>query len=142
MPQFLQKLKELGFCGVQNFPTVGLVDGTFRKNLEATGMAYEKEVEMVRTARGLDLLTAPYVFNVDEAERMTRAGADIVVVHLGLTTGGSIGADDDGITLDDCVARIRGIRDACVRIEPGIIVLCHGGPIAGGWEAFCHLKSC
>ena len=131
MPQFLQQLKDLGFCGVQNFPTVGLIDGNFRKNLEATGMSYQKEVEMVRTARQMDLLTAPYVFNVDEAERMTKAGADVVVVHLGLTTGGSIGADEGEMTLDDCVKKVQTIRDACVRVQPDIIVLCHGGPISG-----------
>ena len=131
MPHFLQQLKDLGFCGVQNFPTVGLVDGNFRKNLEATGMSYQKEVEMVRIARQMDLLTAPYVFNVDEAERMTKAGADVIVVHLGLTTGGSIGAGGGEITLDYCVETVQTIRDACVRIEPDVIVLCHGGPISG-----------
>lgn len=131
MPRFLQQLKDLGFCGVQNFPTVGLVDGNFRKNLEATGMSYQKEVEMVRTARQMDLLTAAYVFNVDEGERMTKAGADVIVVHLGLTTGGSVGAGDSEITLDDCVETIQMIREACVKIEPDIIVLCHGGPVSG-----------
>lgn len=131
IPQFLQQLKDLGFCGVQNFPTVGLIDGNFRKNLEATGMSYQKEVDMVRTARQMDLLTAPYVFDVDEAERMTKAGADVVVVHLGLTTGGSIGAGEGGDTLDDCVKTAQTIRDACVKIEPDIIVLCHGGPVSG-----------
>ena len=131
MPQFLLQLKGLGFCGVQNFPTVGLIDGNFRKNLEATGMSYEKEVEMVRTARQMNLLTAPYVFNVDEAERMTKAGADVIVVHLGLTTGGSIGAGEGEVILDDCVKTVQVIRDACVKIEPDIIVLCHGGLISG-----------
>lgn len=131
MPQFLQQLKDLGFCGIQNFPTVGLIDGKFRKNLEATGMSYQKEVDMVRTARQMDLLTAPYVFNIDEAERMTKAGADVVVVHLGLTTGGSIGAGEGGDNLDDCVKTVQTIRDACVKIEPDIIVLCHGGPVSG-----------
>lgn len=131
MPHFLQQLKDLGFCGVQNFPTVGLIDGTFRRNLEITGMSYQKEVEMVRIARQMDLLTAPYVFNVDEAERMTKAGADVIVVHLGPTTGGSVGADEGERTLDDCVETVQTIRDACVRIEPDIIMLCHGGPISG-----------
>ena len=131
MPQFLQQLKDLGFCGVQNFPTVGLVDGNFRKNLEATGMSYQKEVEMIRIARQMDLLTAPYVFNVDEAERMTKAGADVIVVHLGLTTGGSIGAGEGEITLDYCVETVQTIRDACVKIQPDVIVLCHGGPVSG-----------
>ena len=131
MPLFLQQLKNLGFCGVQNFPTVGLIDGNFRKNLEATGMSYEKEVEMIRTAHQMGLLTTPYVFNVDEAERMTRAGADVIVVHLGLTTGGSIGAGEGEVTLDDCVETVQTIRDACVKIEPDVIVLCHGGPVSG-----------
>ena len=131
MPLFLQQLKDLGFCGVQNFPTVGLIDGNFRKNLEATGMSYQKEVEMIRTARQMGLLTTPYVFNVDEAERMTRAGADVIVVHLGLTTGGSIGAGEGEVALDDCVETVQTIRDACVKIEPDIIVLCHGGPVSG-----------
>ena len=131
IPQFLRHLKDLGFCGIQNFPTVGLIDGTFRKQLEATGMSYQKEVEMVRTARQMDLLTTPYVFNVDEAERMTKAGADVIVVHLGLTTGGSIGAGGDGASLDDCVKVVQTIRDACVKIAPDIIVLCHGGPVSG-----------
>ena len=138
IPKFLQQVKDLGFCGVQNFPTVGLIDGTFRKNLEATGMSYQAEVEMIRTARQMDLLTAPYVFNVDEAERMTKAGADIIVVHLGLTTGGSIGSDEGGATLDDCVQTVQTIKDACVIIEPGIIVLCHGGPISG--ESCCRMS--
>ena len=137
IPKFLQQLKDLGFCGVQNFPTVGLIDGTFRKNLEATGMSYQAEVEMIRTARQMDLLTVPYVFNVDEAERMTKAGADIVVVHLGLTTGGSIGSDEGGVTLDDCVQTVETIKNACVKIEPDIIVLCHGGPISG--ESCCRM---
>jgi predicted TIM-barrel enzyme len=90
MPIFLKQLKELGFCGVQNFPTVGLIDGNFRKNLEETGMSYEQEVQMIKTAHEMDLLTTPYVFNVDEAERMTKAGADVLVVHMGLTTSGSV----------------------------------------------------
>ena len=93
MPNFLKQLKDLGFCGVQNFPTVGLIDGNFRKNLEETGMSYETEVQMIKTAHAMDLLTTPYVFNVDEGERMTRAGADVLVVHLGLTTSGSVSGD-------------------------------------------------
>ena len=129
MPQFLRQLKDLGFCGIQNFPTVGLIDGKFRKGLEATGMSYEKEVEMVKIAREIDLLSAVYVFNVDEAVRMTRAGADVVVAHLGLTTGGSIGAEED-TTLDDAVQAVTEIRDVCLSIEPEVIVLCHGGPIS------------
>ncbi|KAG0647671.1 transcriptional regulatory y4pA [Hyphodiscus hymeniophilus] len=134
MPTFLKQLKELGFCGVQNFPTVGLIDGNFRKNLEATGMSYELEVQMIKTAHEMDLLTTPYVFNVDEGERMTRAGADVLVVHLGLTTSGSIGATTT-VTLDDCVNVIQEIRDACIKIREDIIVLCHGGPIASVEDA-------
>lgn len=129
MPDFLQQIKSLGFCGVQNFPTVGLIDGKFRQNLEETGMGYDKEVEMIRIAHELELLTTPYVFTVDEAERMTRAGADVLVAHVGLTTSGSIGAVT-ALSLDDCVGIVQEIRDAAVKINPDIIVLCHGGPIA------------
>ena len=129
MPQFLRQLKELGFAGVQNFPTVGLIDGTFRANLEETGMGYEKEVEMIRLAHEMDLLTTPYVFDVGEAERMARAGADVLVCHMGLTTSGSIGAKT-GKTLEECVGLIQGMRDKAVEVNPDVIVLCHGGPIA------------
>ncbi|EGN95622.1 hypothetical protein SERLA73DRAFT_95164 [Serpula lacrymans var. lacrymans S7.3] len=127
--RLLKEVKDLGFTGVQNFPTVGLIDGVFRQNLEETGMDYGKEVEMIRIAHELDLLTTPYAFNVDEAERMTRAGADIIVAHMGLTTSGTIGAQT-AVTLDDCVKRVQDIRDAAARINPDVIVLCHGGPIA------------
>ena len=126
---FLEQLKDLGFCGIQNFPTVGLIDGKFRQNLEETGMGYELEVDMIKTARRLDMVTTPYVFNVDEAERMAKAGADVVVAHMGLTTCGSIGALT-ALTLDDCVKSIQDIRDAVNNINPKVIVLCHGGPIA------------
>ncbi|KAL4893069.1 TIM-barrel-protein domain-containing protein [Aspergillus ambiguus] len=129
MPRFLKQLQELGFAGVQNFPTVGLIDGQFRANLEETGMGYSKEVEMVRLAAEMDLLTTPYVFNVNEAEAMTKAGADILVAHMGLTTSGQIGAKT-GKTLEQCVEEIQAIRNAAVKIRPNIIVLCHGGPIA------------
>lgn len=129
MPEFLLQLKGLGFCGVQNFPTVGLMDGKFRQNLEETGMGYDKEVEMIRTAHELDLLTTPYVFNVQEGESMARAGADVLVCHCGLTTSGAIGAATS-FSLDDCVSLIQDIRDVAVKINPDIIVLCHGGPIA------------
>ena len=129
MPKFLEELKNIGFAGVQNFPTVGLIDGTFRANLEETEMGYDKEVEMIRLAHELDFLTTPYVFNVDEAEAMTHAGADILVAHMGLTTSGSIGAKT-GKTLEECVGLIQNIRDAAVAINQDIIVLCHGGPIA------------
>ncbi|GAM41397.1 hypothetical protein TCE0_042r14486 [Talaromyces pinophilus] len=129
MPEFLSQLKELGFSGIQNFPTVGLIDGKFRQNLEETGMGYDKEVEMVRIAREMDIFTTPYVFNVDEAERMVRAGADVLVAHVGLTTSGTIGAET-ALSLDDAVKIVQDIRDAAVKVNPDIIVLCHGGPIA------------
>jgi len=129
MPVFLAELKRIGFSGVQNFPTVGLIDGTFRVNLEETGMGYGLEVDMIRTARQLDLLTAPYVFAEDEAAAMAEAGADVLVPHMGLTTGGTIGADT-ARTLDDCVPLIQAMHDAARRVNPEIIVLCHGGPIA------------
>ncbi|KAF9700953.1 hypothetical protein EKO04_001062 [Ascochyta lentis] len=129
MDKFLVQLKDLGFAGVQNFPTVGLIDGTFRQNLEETGMSYDAEVEIMREARRMDLLTTPYVFNVEEARKMADAGADILVAHMGLTTSGSIGATS-GKSLDDCVKLIQEIRDAAVKIKDDVIVLCHGGPIA------------
>lgn len=129
MPNFLRQLKDMGFAGVQNFPTVGLVDGTFRANLEETGMGYDKEIDMIAEAHKLDLLTTPYVFNVDEAQRMTKAGADVLVCHMGLTTSGSIGAQT-GKTLDECIDLIQKMRDAASSINSDIIVLCHGGPIA------------
>ncbi len=129
MPVFLRQLKEIGFSGIQNFPTVGLIDGTFRQNLEETGMGYALEVEMIGEAHDLDLLTTPYVFSSDDARAMTSAGADVLVAHMGLTTGGSIGAET-GRTLDDSVELIQEIRDAAAEINPGVIVLCHGGPIA------------
>lgn len=129
MDQFLSQLKNLGFAGIQNFPTVGLIDGTFRQNLEETGMSYDAEVEVVRKAHEMDLLTTPYVFNVEEAKKMATAGADIIVAHMGLTTSGSIGATS-GKSLDDCVNLIQDIRDAAIRIKDDIIILCHGGPIA------------
>jgi predicted TIM-barrel enzyme len=129
MPVFLTELKRIGFSGVQNFPTVGLIDGTFRVNLEETGMGYGLEVDMIRTARELDLLTAPYAFSEDEATAMAEAGADVLVPHMGLTTGGTIGADT-AKSLDDCVPLIQAMHDAAKRVNPEILVLCHGGPIA------------
>jgi predicted TIM-barrel enzyme len=127
--RFLRELRDLGFAGVQNFPTVGLIDGVFRQNLEETGMGYALEVEMIAAAHRLDLLTTPYVFSADEAAAMTEAGADIVVCHLGLTTGGSIGAET-AKTLDDCVALIDEWSAAARAVRDDVIVLCHGGPIA------------
>jgi predicted TIM-barrel enzyme len=129
MDVFLRELKAMGFSGVQNFPTVGLVDGTLRVNLEETGMGYGLEVDMIHTARELDLLTAPYVFTPDEATAMAEAGADVLVPHMGLTTGGSIGAGT-AKTLDESVVLIQEMHDAAKRVNPEIIVLCHGGPIA------------
>ena len=129
MDKFLNEVKETGFAGVQNFPTVGLIDGQFRANLEETGMGYDKEVEMVRLAREKDLLTTPYAFNTSEAEQMAGAGADVIVAHMGLTTKGSIGAES-GRTLDDCVRDVQAISDAAHGVSAEVIVLCHGGPIA------------
>jgi predicted TIM-barrel enzyme len=129
MPTFLEELERIGFSGVQNFPTVGLIDGTFRQNLEETGMGYALEVEMIRCARERDLLTAPYVFDEDQAWAMTNAGADVLVLHMGLTSGGTIGAGTRK-TLDECVALIQTMRDAASNVNPEIRVLCHGGPIA------------
>jgi predicted TIM-barrel enzyme len=129
MPNFLRDIEAAGFAGVQNFPTVGLFDGIFRANLEETGMGYDLEVEMIRTASERGLLTAPYVFDIASAEAMTQAGADVLVPHMGLTTKGSIGAHT-ARTLEDCVGLIQEMRDAAVAINPDVIVLCHGGPIA------------
>jgi predicted TIM-barrel enzyme len=129
MPIFLRQLAEMGFTGVQNFPTVGLFDGTFRQNLEETGMGYDLEVEMVRAAHELDLLTCPYVFTPEEARAMAEVGADVLVPHMGLTTGGAIGAET-ARTLDESVELVRAIHDAAVEVRPDVLVLCHGGPIA------------
>ena len=129
MPVFLRQVKELGFSGVQNFPTVGLFDGTFRQNLEETGMGYGLEVEMIRAARALDLLTCPYVFTPDDARAMAEAGADVLVPHMGLTTSGTIGAQT-AKTLDESVELVQAMRDAAVEVDPNVLVLCHGGPIA------------
>ncbi len=129
MDLFLRDLKYLGFSGVQNFPTVGLIDGRFRESLEETGMGFAQEVEMISQAHDLDLLTCPYVFNEEEAEAMAKAGADLLIAHMGLTTKGTIGAKT-ALTLDESVARIQAIREAAISIRPEILVLCHGGPIA------------
>ncbi|WP_376794878.1 phosphoenolpyruvate hydrolase family protein [Thermogemmatispora sp.] len=129
MPYFLRQLKEMGFAGVQNFPTVGLIDGVFRQNLEETGMGFALEVEMIRQAHELDLLTAPYVFDPEQARAMAEAGADVLVPHMGLTTKGTIGART-ALTLDECVERIQAMHDAAKAVNPEILVLCHGGPIA------------
>lgn len=138
---FLRRLAELGFSGVQNFPTVGLIDGTFRANLEETGMSYALEVDLIKTANALDLLTTPYVFSADEARAMTRAGADIIVCHMGLTAGGSIGAET-GLKLDECVTRVNDWASAARRVRKDVIVLCHGGPIAMPEDAAHIMKNC
>ncbi|TVR54407.1 MAG: phosphoenolpyruvate hydrolase family protein [Puniceicoccaceae bacterium] len=129
MPRFLRQLKDLGFAGVQNFPTVGLCDGQFRANLEETGMGFQHEVDMIREAAALDLLTTPYAFNSTEAAAMAEAGADIVVAHLGLTTSGTIGAQT-GISLKDAPAKVMEIAEAARSVRSDVIVLCHGGPVA------------
>jgi predicted TIM-barrel enzyme len=129
MDVFLKQLKNSGFVGVQNFPTVGLIDGVFRANLEETGMGYDLEVDMIRQAHELDLLTTPYVFDEEQAVKMAKAGADILVAHMGLTTKGTIGAKT-ALTLDDCVKKVQAICDAGKSVNPDILVICHGGPIA------------
>ena len=141
MPQFLAELKALGFSGVQNFPTVGLFDGRMRVSFEETGMGYGLEVDMIRAAHELDLLTTPYVFNPDEARAMAEAGADIVVAHMGVTTGGAIGATS-AMSLADCVPLIDAIAEAALSVRPDVIVLCHGGPIAMPDDAAFILSEC
>ena len=127
MPYFLTQVKEVGFSGVQNFPTVGLFDGKMRANMEATGLGYDKEVEMIRLAHEMDLLTTPYVFNEDEAQAMTNAGADMVVAHMGLTTGGTIGATV-AMALDEAIDTTMRIAEAARKVREDILVICHGGP--------------
>ncbi|KAK8169972.1 TIM-barrel-protein domain-containing protein [Phyllosticta citrichinensis] len=133
----LPELRRLGIAGIQNFPTVGLIDGNFRAQLEATGMSYGAEVDMIRDAHALDILTTPYVFDPEQAAAMARAGADVVVAHMGLTTGGSIGATAGaaGKTLEQCVDEIQAIRDAAVAVRSDVLVLCHGGPISAPDDA-------
>ena len=138
---FLKELIALGFAGIQNFPTVGLIDGTFRANLEETGMGYGLEVDCVAAAHSMGLLTTPYVFDEDQAIEMTKAGADILVAHMGLTTGGAIGAETS-TTLDDCVDRVTSIADAGRAVRPDVIVLCHGGPISMPADAQYMLDRC
>jgi predicted TIM-barrel enzyme len=129
MPVFLRQLKEMGFDGVQNFPTVGLFDGTIRVGFEETGMGYDLEVEMIREAHKLDMLTCPYVFTPEDARKMAEAGADVLVTHMGLTTKGDIGAAT-ALTLAEAAKRVQAMRNAAVAVKPDIMVLCHGGPIA------------
>jgi predicted TIM-barrel enzyme len=129
MDVFLRQVRDVGFSGVQNFPTVGLCDGLFRTNLEETGMGYGLEVDMIRTAHEMDLLTTPYAFNTEEAEMMAAAGADVIVAHMGLTTKGSIGATS-ALTIEQAPAKVQAIADAARAVNPDVIVLCHGGPIS------------
>ena len=139
--RFLRELRGLGFAGIQNFPTVGLIDGQFRANLEETGMSYQLEVECIRAARDLELLTTPYVFNVTEARAMTEAGADIIVAHMGLTTSGTIGART-ARTPAACVREVQAIVDACKSLRDDVLVLCHGGPNASPQDAQFILEHC
>jgi len=141
MDHFLGRLKDLGFAGVQNFPTVGLIDGSFRANLEETGMGYALEVEMIRRAHALDLLTTPYVFSEDDARAMTEAGADVVVCHMGLTTGGTIGAET-GKTLEESARLVDAWGEAARSVREDVIVLCHGGPISQPEDAAMILRTC
>jgi len=138
---FLRQLKDMGFAGIQNFPTVGLFDGKMRTNLEETGMGYGLEIDLVAAAHDLDLLTTPYVFNTDEAERMTRAGADIVVAHMGLTTKGTIGAHT-AMTLEDAAKEVTDITEAAKTVRNDVLVICHGGPIAEPDDARFILENC
>jgi predicted TIM-barrel enzyme len=138
---FLAELQSLGFAGIQNFPTVGLVDGTLRVNLEETGMGFQLEVDCIAAAHDMDLLTSPYAFNVDEAKRMTKAGADLVVAHMGLTTSGMVGARSSR-NLDDCVREVQAIIDTVKSIRSDTLVLCHGGPIAAPKDAQYLFERC
>jgi len=138
---FLRQLKDMGFAGIQNFPTVGLFDGKMRTNLEETGMGYGLEIDLVAAAHDLDLLTTPYVFNTDEAERMTRAGADIVVAHMGLTTKGTIGAHT-AMTLEDAAREVTAITETAKAVRDDVLVICHGGPIAEPEDARFIIENC
>ena len=137
---FLQQLKDLGFAGIQNFPTVGLIDGNFRKNLEETGMSYGREIDLIRLANQMDMLTTPYVFNADEAAEMAKAGADIIVCHFGLTTGGSIGAET-ALKLEDCPAMANEWAEAALKANKDAIILVHGGPVASPEDAAYMLNN-
>jgi predicted TIM-barrel enzyme len=140
MDVFLDQLRGIGFSGVQNFPTVGIIDGTFRANLEETGMSYGLEVDMIAAAHAKDMLTTPYVFNADEATAMARAGADIVVCHMGLTTGGLIGAESS-LKLADCPAMVDAWAEAALKVKGDVIVLVHGGPVASPEDAAFIIKN-
>lgn len=134
MPHFLKQVKEIGFAGVQNFPTVGLIDGVFRANLEETGMGFGPEIDMIRKANELDLLTSPYVFDIEQAKEMAAAGADILVPHMGLTTSGTIGAQT-ALSLEEAATKVQELADAARSVNPDILCLCHGGPIANPEDA-------
>jgi len=136
---FLKELQDLGYAGIQNFPTVGLIDGVFRANLEETGMGFGLEIDLIAEANQMDLLTTPYAFDADQAARLTAAGADIIVAHVGLTTSGSIGAQT-ALTLEECVPRVSEIVEAAVSVRSDVFVLCHGGPIAMPEDAQFMLK--
>ncbi len=140
MEVFLHQIRDMGFSGVQNFPTVGLCDGMFRQNLEETEMGFGQEVDMIRLAHEMDMLTTPYVFNTDEAKAMAKAGADVVVAHLGLTTKGSIGAST-AFSLEEAPAKVQALCDAAKEINPDVICLCHGGPISMPEDAEYVLKN-
>ncbi|MCL6439522.1 MAG: phosphoenolpyruvate hydrolase family protein [Rubrobacteraceae bacterium] len=140
MPGFLKQLREMGFSGVQNFPTVGLFDGNFRQNLEETGMGFELEIEMIREAHELDLLTAPYVFDEEQARRMAAAGADVLVPHMGLTTSGTIGAKT-ALSIEEAARRVQAMHDAAKEVNEEVLVLCHGGPIATPEDAAYVLEN-
>lgn len=141
MPHFLGELKAMGFAGVQNFPTIGLFDGVMRTSFEETGFGFGLEVEMIANAHELDLLTTPYVFNPVEADAMTRAGADVIVAHMGVTVGGTVGATSSK-TLADCVGEVDRITEAAMRVRSDILVLCHGGPIATPEDAEFIIRNC
>ena len=140
MDVFLKQLVDMGFSGVQNFPTVGLIDGIFRQNLEETGMGYDLEVEMIRKAREMNMLTTPYAFNEEEAKKMAEAGADILVAHMGLTTKGSIGAKT-ALTIEEAAKQVQQLHDAAKSVNPDILVICHGGPIAEPEDAAYILEN-
>jgi predicted TIM-barrel enzyme len=139
MGRFLREVRDAGFSGVQNFPTVGLIDGTFRRGLEETGMGFDREVEMIAAAREVGLLTCPYVFTEDEARAMARAGADVLIPHMGLTTKGTIGARTS-LTLEEAARRVQALHDAARDVKADVLVLCHGGPIAEPEDAAFVLR--
>ena len=141
LDHLLDEVRAIGFSGIQNFPTVGLIDGTFRQNLEETGMSYAMEIDLVALARQKDMLTTPYVFDEDQARQMTEAGADIMVVHMGLTIGGTIGAETS-MTLEEAITSVRRIASSALECREDVLVLCHGGPISSPDDAAAVLAAC